>query len=140
MGMMQFHHRDFWFDLSDDWWREAGMQGFVPSAKSYPADHAAYPNQKILSVGVDDVEPVRRNLSHGVFNNDGENGRPAKDRVVQILRGFSSGNKIPPVQVVRLSSDSECHYILVDGAHRFYSSVAAGFIEVPAIDVSGIWL
>jgi hypothetical protein len=71
-------------------------------------------------------------LSHGLFNDHEELGT-ARQRVVHILRGFHTGAQIPPVLVDRLGQPSQHLYRLRDGAHRFYSSIAAGFSHVPAI-------
>jgi hypothetical protein len=130
---MRSIHDDFEFDVNDEWWAEAGMKDFVPKAPAYNADLSRLSGQTVYCVQIEEVTPVRRNLSHGVFNDDAETGRTAKDRVTDILRGFRSGAAIPPVEVMRLRSDSRHTYELKRGAHKFYLSVAAGFTHVPAI-------
>jgi hypothetical protein len=129
---MLFIHHDFRFKVCDAWWAEAGMQGFVPGSRSYRADPLAFPS--VYEVRIDEVEPVPRQLSHGVFNNDDETGLGAKDCVVKILRGFQADAAIPPVEILRLPSDARHAYRLKHGAHRFYLSIAAGFTHVPAVD------
>ena len=128
---MRCFHRDFKFELSDEWWDEAGMRGFIPAQKSYYADLKAFLGWTVYEIRVDEVEPVRRQLSHGVFNDDAETGRSAKDRVLDILRGFTNGAAIPPVDVIQVQG-ADYRYKLTHGAHRFYCSVAAGFSYIPA--------
>lgn len=128
---MRFVHRDFLFEVNDEWWAEAGMIGFVPSSRTYRADTKAHPH--FWEVRIDEVEPVRRQLSHGVFNDDLTEGISAKERVVSVLRAFVSGTALPPVEMVRLEPGASSAYRLTHGAHRFYLSVAAGFTHVPAI-------
>jgi hypothetical protein len=134
--MMQFLHHDFAFELDDEWWAEAGMQGFVPLYASYRVDPQAFPGKSVHEVRIDAVQPVRRRLSHGVFNDDVETGLLAKDRVIRILRGLRTNDAMPPVEIVRISSESQYKYNLTHGAHRFYLSIAAGFTHVPAVDWS----
>ena len=131
---MRLLHEDFSFELNDEWWAEAGMQGFVPLSRSYRVDSQAFPGRDVYEVRIDTVAPVRRHLSHGVFNDDVETGLGAKDRVTNILCGFLTITAIPPVEILSLPSDAQHKYELKHGAHRFYLSIAAGFTHVPAVD------
>jgi hypothetical protein len=129
---MRFVHGEFAFEVNDEWWAEAGMYGFVPGSRSYRVDPLAFSG--VYEVRIDDVEPVPRQLSHGVFNNDAETGLRAKERVVRIRQGFRTGAPLPPVETLRLASDARHTYRLKHRAHRFYLSIAAGFTHVPAVD------
>jgi hypothetical protein len=62
---MRFVHRDFSFEINDDWWNEAGMSQFVPASLTYRVDLKAFPN--VFEVRIDDVIAPRRQLSHGSF-------------------------------------------------------------------------
>ena len=64
---MRLSHGNFDFDLEDEWWKAAGMESWKPAGQSYRTDVA-----NVLLVRIADIAPVRRNLSHGVFNNDAE--------------------------------------------------------------------
>jgi hypothetical protein len=128
---MQFLHCDFAFDLDDEWWAAAGMNGWKRPSRSYCIDVNQFPDA--YEVRVVDVEPVRRKLRYGVFNDDAETGLPARDRVINILRGFVEGTSIPPVHVLKLNPGGAHIYRLTHGAHRFYLSIAAGYAHVPAI-------
>jgi hypothetical protein len=129
-----FLHHNFVFELSREWWSEAGMQGFIAGSRSYTVDSQSFPNRSIYIVRVDEVAPVPRELSHGVFNNDAQTGLSAKDRVIKILRGFVANATIPPIELVRLPASAPYTYKLTHGAHRFYLSIAAGFTHVPAVN------
>lgn len=130
---VKFHHGHVEGELLDEWWAEAGMCGFVATRAAFRAKpHRALPT---LEVPIADVEPVERQLSHGVFNDSDEFGT-ARERVVFILSGFRDDVAIPPVELVRATSGGAHRYRVHDGAHRFYCSIAAGFRSVPAIDVT----
>jgi hypothetical protein len=105
----------------------------MPEGFRAHAERRSLENLEIQIVRIEDVEPVRRNLSHGVFNDDVERARPARERVSRLLLGFRRGDAIPPVELVKLPRGSTYTYRLFAGAHRFYCAVAAGFTHVPAV-------
>ena len=106
------------------------MAGFVPKSKAYHLD--TLEKREIHEVRIEDVGPVCRNPGTGIFSDSADEG-PARERVVRILRGFRLGEAIPPVEIV--SDQSGLHrYKLVNGTHRFYCSLAAGFTHVPAVE------
>jgi len=129
---MEFTHHGMQIVLSDDWWAEAGMSGFTPSSTAYHADPNAFSGQRIFEVRIDNIGPVSRAPGVGIFNNDRETGTSAHDRVIRILRGFRSGALIPPVEIVRAPPGEDYLCTLVNGTHRLYCSLAAGFSHVPA--------
>lgn len=135
---MRFSHSNIYYYLDDEWWTEAGMQGFRPPGRSYCPDPSAFPNLPTSVVSIDEVEPLKRKGSHGVFNDSPEYGT-AHDRVVRILRGFRDGLPIPPVKVAQLHAGQRYKFKLVHGAHRFYCAVASGFSHVPAVEVDDVW-
>ena len=96
------------------------MAEFEPKTLHYRTD---CPNA--LSVSVGEVEPVRRQLSYGVFEEE--------EGVLGIFCGFVDNSAIPPVEIKRQPPGSGYPYFLWNGAHRFYCSVAAGFSHVPAV-------
>ena len=131
---MELVHHDQKFELQDDWWVEAGMVGFVPPGPQYRVDSEAFPDQKIYNVYIRDIGPVHRDLSFGVFNDDKETDRSAKERVISILRGFRGDVAMPPVEVVKLPPGSPYKYKLTHGTQRLYCSLAVRFTYVPAVD------
>jgi hypothetical protein len=131
---MIFHHCQREYEMPDDWWQDAGMNRFTPTRTAFRADPAAYPWATVFEVPVEQVSPLERKLSHGVFN-DRQVPGSARARVVRILTAFREGRPLPPVEVLPLR-DRGRRFALYDGAHRFYCAIVAGFTAVPAVDVS----
>ncbi len=132
--MILIHHSLVFEDLKEKWRAEADMVGFVASRSSYRVDPNAFPGRKVYEVLIKDIGPVQRTLSTGPFNDDKETGLSAKERVINILRGFRGDVAIPPVEVVKLPQGSPYKYKLTHGTHRLYCSLATGFTHVPAVD------
>jgi len=95
---MKFTHHGLQVELSDEWWNEAGMRGFVPTFTAYRVNQKLF--QNVREVLIKDVGPVSRNPGVGIFNDCEEEGCSARERVVRILRGFRFDNAIPPVEIV----------------------------------------
>lgn len=114
------------------------MVGFRAETRAFRAGVSPWPELCLFEVAVADVQPLRRNGSHGVFNDNLETGS-AQERVVRILRGFREGQSIPPIEVARLADRSSPNFKLSHGAHRFYCAVAVGFSHVPAVEVVDMW-
>lgn len=129
---MVFRHLTQEFTIDYDWWLEAGMEGFVPASPSYGSDCETFRQWPVELVALDDVEPLDRKLSHGVFNDSPSFGT-ARDRVVNILSGILVASKMPPVELMRLNGNAVHKFRLKHGAHRFYCSRAAGFTHIPAV-------
>lgn len=127
---MKLIHCDFEFFLDDAWWTEAGVTAFVPSKPSYRATSDA---RQILTARIKDIQPIRRKLSAGVFNDDRETGFSAKERVISIFRAIRDDVPLPPVEVVQTLTGSAHRYKLTHGVHRLYCSLAAGFTHIPAV-------
>ena len=117
---MRFYHEGFPFYVPDSWWLKAKMAEFEPRTLHYRTD-----DPEALSVSVGEVEPVRRQLSYGVFADE--------EGVLNIFNGSVENSAILPVDIKRQPQGSVYPYALYDGAHRFYCSVAAGFSHVPAV-------
>lgn len=130
---MRFAHQGIEYELPDAWWLEAGMPGFSPSRPAYVATNSPWPNLQVLQVAISAVEPLQRNGTHGVFNDNPKFGS-AHDRVVRILRGFRENSSIPPVEIARLPGTEAPRYKLIHGGHRMYCSIAAGYSHVPAVE------
>src|SRR5262249_7220585 len=126
---MIVYHDDLKIELDDTWWAEAGMERFKPYGPAYLVDPTAIGS--ILTLRVTDVAPMRRQLSHGVFN-DGET-QTARERVLAILRDFCARKPLYPVEVIPQAGALH-PFRLHHGVHRFYCSLIAGFTHVPAIE------
>jgi hypothetical protein len=119
---MKLIHHDIEIEISDEWWAEAGMEGFVRKCGAYYVDQGMYP--KVREVSIEDVGPVYRAHNVPILT---------RERVICVLRGFRAGASIPPVQIVVARSTPHM-YKLTDGTHRLYCSLAAGFSNIPAVD------
>jgi hypothetical protein len=124
---VKIRHHDLVTDLDDEWWAEAGMEGFVPTRQSYRTD------QDATEVSIVDIGPVGtvRQL-HRIFR-ESPDGVPARDRALKILQGFRRGEAIPPVEVTEGDEGYGHKFKLTNGTHRLYLSIAAGFTHVPTI-------
>jgi hypothetical protein len=129
---MKFYHYDLEIELDDTWLSEAEMNSFKPMARTYRVDIEAAKGRTVFEVRIDEVRPVRRNPGIGIFNDN--EVTTARDRVVSILLGCRTGSDIPPVEIVTEPEGSNFRYKLVAGVHRFYCSLAAGFLHVPAVE------
>jgi hypothetical protein len=129
---MELVHHGMKTVLDDDWWAEARMFGFRPRALSYNADDT-YNDRRVFRVAIKDIAPVRRAPSIPIFNRSHDTGLSARERVIEILKGFREGAAIPPVEVVMAKQGSPQSFKLVGGVHRLYCSLAAGFSHVPAV-------
>jgi len=127
---LTFHHHDLEFEVPDQWWDAAGMAGFVPDRQAYRYDSAAYPNA--FEVAIADIEPLyNRRVSHGMFNDNPENGGTAEFRVTRIFEGFRTGAALPPVNIERAPGSESRQFVMKHGAHRLYASIAVGFTHIP---------
>ena len=107
------------FDIPDDWWNDAGMAGFRPSARSYAFQETS--SWPLLVVPLSDVNPPTRSPGVRWF---------CQRRMERILRGFVAGDLIPPI-TVHEPPGAAIRYAVRGGFHRFYASVAAGFECLP---------
>jgi hypothetical protein len=113
------------FELPDDWWREAGMVGFDPAGR--PAYRSTDGGEL---VPLREIEPPYRKVTSPQhwcgFS---------RVRMVKILQGIASGTEIDDlVQLTLLTVDNAVCYRfqVIDGCHRYFASVAAGFEFIPA--------
>jgi hypothetical protein len=106
------------FEVPDEWWRSAGMEGFVASAEHYDTDLSTCSEV----VAFEEVEPPLRDDCFWFRN---------RDSVIDVLRKISSGQKLEPVEVWSRAKTNSTKLIVRDGFHRFYLSVAAGYRKVP---------
>jgi hypothetical protein len=130
LWLMKFTHHGLQVELPDDWWAEAGMQGFRATFTAYRVNQRLFHNAR--EVSIKDIGPVLRSPGVGIFNDSEEEGS-ARERVVRILRAFRFDNAIPPVEIVEAQVGYPHRYKLVHGAHRLYCSLAAGFKCVPTV-------
>jgi hypothetical protein len=113
------------FEIPDDWLDQAGMSSFTPSKPAYVSAQSMD-----REVRLREIEPPFRlpeyPLDHCGF---------VRQRMVNILTGFVTDAPVPPVDIIELTRSGfrqlPFRFRLVDGMHRFYGSLAAGFTHVP---------
>ena len=77
----------------------------------------------LLSIG--EIEPPTRNTGVPYF---------VESRMKNILRALVQNMHLPPIHVQKTPNMQEGFtYMVRDGTHRYYASVAAGFEKIPAI-------
>jgi hypothetical protein len=114
------------FEIPDDWLREAGMVGFIPSGSAYRSTAEA------TAAPLREIEPPFR------FPECPKDWRGFdRARMIAVLTGIATGAEIAPVPLCELALEdfppAPFRYRLRDGLHRFYASVAAGFECLPAV-------
>ncbi len=130
---MKVHHHDLEIELNDLWWFESGMHNFKPASSCYRVDTGSSKGEEIFVIKINDVMPVERSPGVDIFNSN--KTATAKERVTSIFNGFIYNAPIPPVEVVAEPDGSKFRYKLVNGTHRLYCSIFAGFSHIPAIKV-----
>jgi hypothetical protein len=114
------------FEIPDEWWITAGMTDFAPSRLAYRSALSA----KLVLLR--EIEPPHLDLASPRdwcgFD---------RARMLRILHGLKEGAEIRPVPLLELvmddvPSNKSYAYRVLDGYHRFYASIAAGFQFLPA--------
>ena len=116
------------FEIPDEWWSFAEMSNFsAGSAGNFYPYHA---NQKPIEVvPIADIESPIRNAGFQPFR---------KYKLVPVLLAFTSPEcALPPVEVVALPGGPGTRYRVINGFHRYYASIAAGYTKLPVIVRSG---
>jgi hypothetical protein len=115
------------FDLPDEWWLEAGMETFTKTSQSYVSQGAA------TTVPLVRIEPPYRLCSVPKDWSGFD-----KERLVNVLRGIAMGADLPPVPLAVLPAGDDLTpapytYRVRDGFHRFFASIAAGYVSLPVV-------
>ncbi len=106
------------FTIDDSLWTAAKLQNFVPEKSHY----TAIEENGIMVLSINDILPR--------FRAKGFNER----RILRILKCISNNVELPPILVQQNRRNSSYKYIIIDGFHRFYSSIAVGFTHIPAVE------
>jgi len=121
------------FEIADDWWRFADMEGFSSGGRRcYPVGQQT---TGVDLVQLSDVEPPSRNAGIEPFK---------KYKMTSLLLALSSPEcAIPPVDVIRLPAGERYRFKVVNGFHRYYLSAALEFPMLPVREfpstVPGHW-
>jgi hypothetical protein len=114
------------FEIPNDWWLESGMSDFQQR-------RVAYKSPGTREIKITTIEPPVR-----LTNSQNDFSGFDRKRLVRILKGFVADDEIDPVSLLVLPFASETiqqspfQYRVLDGMHRFYASIAAGFDYIPA--------
>lgn len=110
------------FEIPDDWWRFADMDGFAAraSGRFYPYAPAA----NVEVVPIEEVLPPRRDPGIALFK---------KYKLMPVLFAFQSPNcALPAVEVWRQKT-GPTRFKVKNGVHRYYGSIAAGYRHLPVV-------
>ena len=126
---------DNWrFEIDDSWLVEAGFDVESIVGTHFEVDLTRANGKDVFVAKISDINPQIRGKGTPIFN-DGEVGgkaMSARERTVSILKAIMSKSALPPVEVVD-SQEAGYKYNLVHGCHRLHCSIAAGFVEIPAM-------
>lgn len=112
---------DVCFTIPDDWWHFCEMPNFRPRLQFYPYTRSC---SEAIVVPITQIEPPVRDAGTPPFR---------KYKLVPVLLAFRSPEcALPPVPVEQLDAGSY-RYRPINGYHRFYASVAAGYSMLPVI-------
>jgi len=134
-------HWGYRFGVPSAWWKESGLDPLPLSVTEYlhyrPLEGYHEDPHSVTLKMASDIAPVSRVIpGHRwpLFCASKSQRISAKERTCNILRGYVEQDAIPPVQVITCEG-FDAPYMLVDGVHRTYTSIAAGFTHIPAVRV-----
>ena len=119
---MKFKSRWFEFDLPDEWWAAAGMDGFVTYRTAYRRSAA----RRSMILRIDEIAVPPRGPGVPDFE---------RERMISVLDTIRCDGPLPPIEVVKAISDLYYNQRLYHGRHRLAASIAVGFTLVPAVVV-----
>lgn len=109
------------FEIPDEWWSFVELNSAVPRRSEY---YPYWSNDDVQIVPLSEIEPPQRVGGLAPFK---------KYKLVPVLLAFQSPEcDLPPIQVTEQES-SDYRFRVMNGFHRFYSSVAAGYSHIPVI-------
>lgn len=110
------------FEIPDDWWQFCDMERFRPATKFYPYSQR---DPGVETVPIAEVRPPERDAGIVGFH---------KNRMAPILLAFTSDPcAVPAVPVRELAAGEPYRYEVLDGYHRYYASIAAGYTRLPVL-------
>lgn len=107
--------------LPDAWRRAAGAETFKPNTAAYKAAPTA------LTLPLELIRPPKSAPDATGLR---------EERSLSLLRAIVSGKAMPPIQVARAKDDPR-KFVVIDGYHRYYLSLAIGFLEIPVQILAG---
>jgi hypothetical protein len=114
------------FEIPDDWWQFCDMEDFRPATTFYLYSQR---DVGVQTVPIAEVKPPVRNTGVIGFH---------KNRMAPILLAFTSDRcAVPAVPVRELAAGEPYRCEVLDGYHRYYASIAAGYTRLPVLFRSG---
>jgi hypothetical protein len=103
-------------------WRQSGIDDWHRVGNHYRPDWKQSPKARLnlprLIVSLADIELFYR--------------EPIDERFLSILKGYAANAKLPPIWVREQGAGGTGKpFVLVNGFHRFHSSLAVGFTSIP---------
>ena len=110
------------FEIPDDWWQLCDLENFSPPTTFYLYSQR---DVGVQTVPIAEVRPPERNADVAGFH---------KNRLAPILLAFTSDRcALPAVPVRELADSNPYRYEVIDGYHRYYASIAAGYTRLPVL-------
>ena len=106
------------FEIPDDWWESANLAGYSSKSSHYNTD-LTY----IEIVAIKDITPPLRDGGLVWFRD--------RETVVRLLYEIKNNKAIEPIEVWNKEKSNLDKYIVYDGFHRFYLSIAMGYTKIP---------
>jgi hypothetical protein len=112
------------FAIPDEWWQFCALNTFRPRSEFYPY---ARDFTTVQAVPLTQIEPPLRDADVPPFK---------KYKLVPVLLGFTSPECA--IQPVRVSEQTGGRYTyrVLNGYHRFYASIAVGYLKLPVIVIA----
>jgi hypothetical protein len=110
------------FEIPGDCWQFGDMENFRPATTFY-----LYSQRDVVvqTVPIAEVRPPERDVGVVGFH---------KNRLPPILLAFTSDRcAVPAVPVRELAGSNPYRYEVLDGYHRYYASIAAGYTRLPVL-------
>lgn len=113
------------FEIPDEWWNAAGMTDFCAQRLAYRSTIGS------TLIPLSEIEPPHHDPTSPRDWCGFDRGR-----MLRILIGLKQGATMRPVPLLELVADDTSSkayaYRPLDGYHRFYASIAAGYKFLPA--------
>lgn len=110
------------FEITDDWWQFCDIENSPPPTAFYLYSQR---DVGVQTVPITEVRPPERSAGVVGFH---------KNRLAPILLAFTSDRcAVPAIPVRELADSDPYRYEVLDGYHRYYASIAAGYTRLPVL-------
>jgi hypothetical protein len=112
------------FEIPDEWWNCAEMDGFSRGVRTAFVHDPTLSYKPTMELAIAEIKPPTRNPGVALFE---------KSRMISILRAFRTSAQLPAVEVRELDTrgGGRYRYSVYHGCHRFYASIAVGYVHLP---------